>query len=73
MSHRFQVGDPVCHVKDDQLKGIITEMDSDHGFGGVTTCRVVWGAPSLEIAMAIPKEDQDIQWTNKLVLVMVHP
>jgi len=63
------LGDTVNHIKGDELPGIVTELDSDHDLGGVTTCRVAWGATSLEEAMATPRADQDIQWTNKLVRV----
>jgi hypothetical protein len=48
--------------------GIVTEIDTDCDLGGVTTCRVVWGAKSSEDAMSTLREDQDIQWTNKLIL-----
>jgi hypothetical protein len=64
----FDVADTVRHIKGGAMSGIVTELDSEHDLGGVTTCRVVWGAESVEDAMATPREDQDIQWTNKLVL-----
>lgn len=67
MDYGFQVGDTVCHLKDGETLGVVTELDADHDLGGVTTCRVVWGANSVEDAMATPRADQDIQWTNKLV------
>jgi hypothetical protein len=63
----FNVGDSVSHVGDNDIAGIVTELDSDHDLGGVTTCRVAWGAQDLSEAMLIPRGDQDIQWTNKLV------
>lgn len=63
----LKVGSNVQHVRDDSLKGVVVEMDEY--LGGVTTCRVVWGAKSLEDARASHREDQDIQWTTKLVLV----
>lgn len=63
----FGVGDRVTHCKGGE-PGIVTELDSAHDLGGVTTCRVAWGADSLEDALATPREDQDVQWTNKLVL-----
>lgn len=65
----FQLHDRVSHIKDNDLHGIVTELDGDHDLGGVTTCRVVWGAYSVEDAMSTPRDDQDIQWTNKLILV----
>lgn len=63
----FVVGNSVCHIGDNAMAGIVTELDAEYDLGGVTTCRVVWGAESLEDALATPREDQDIQWTNKLV------
>jgi hypothetical protein len=51
------------------MAGIVTELDVDYDLGGVTTCRVVWGAETIEDATETPRADQDIQWTNKLVLV----
>jgi hypothetical protein len=63
----LKVGSNVQHVRDDSLNGVVVEMDED--LGGVTTCRVVWGAKSLEDALAASREDQDIQWTTKLLLV----
>jgi hypothetical protein len=63
----FVVGNSVCHIGDNAMEGIVTELDAEYDLGGVTTCRVVWGATSVEDAMATPREDQDIQWTNKLV------
>lgn len=69
MDYGLQIGDTVCHVKDTTLQGIVTELDAGHDQGGVTTCRVVWGAESVEDAQATPREDQDIQWTHKLVRV----
>lgn len=58
----LQVGDKVCHVKDQQsgCEGRITEIDFDcylFETYGVTTCLVLWdGCTEL-----------DIMWTNKLV------
>lgn len=69
MSYGFQVGDTVRHVKGGE-SGIVTELDADYDHGGLTTCRVVWGAISVQDAQATPREDQDIQWTNKLVKVI---
>lgn len=69
MDYGFQVGDTVCHIKDTELCGVVTELDADHDLGGVTTCRVAWGTRSLAEAQATPREEQDIQWTNKLVRV----
>jgi len=69
MDYGFHVGDTVCHVKDSEMRGIATELDAGHDLGGVTTCRIAWGAVSIEDAMATPRSDQDIQWTNKLVHV----
>lgn len=66
----FAVGHSVFHVKDvGGEAGIVTEIDDEFDLGDVTTCRVVWGASDLADALATPKEDRDIQWTNKLVLV----
>jgi len=62
----FAVGDTVCHIGDNDMTGIVTELDADFDLGGVTTCRVAWGAETVEAAMATPREDQDIQWTTKL-------
>jgi hypothetical protein len=67
VDYGFGVGDSVRHKKESEPTGIVTELDSDHDLGDVTTCRVVWGAESLEDAMSTPRADQDIQWTNKLV------
>lgn len=67
VDYGFGVGDSVYHVGDNAMGGIVTELDADYDLGGVTTCRVVWGATSFEDAMATPRDDQDIQWTNKLV------
>lgn len=62
----FCVGSSVRHVKDSE-PGIVIEIDSDADLGEVTTCRVVWGAQSLQDALATPREDSDIQWTTKLL------
>lgn len=64
------VGDQVTHVRDDSINGYVTELDADHDLGDVTTCRVVWGANSLDEAKDAPREDHDIQWTNKLEAVL---
>ena len=69
MDYGFEVGDTVCHVKDTAASGLVTEIDADYDLGDVTTCRVAWGAKSLEEALAFPRDDQDIQWTNKLTRV----
>ena len=69
MDYGINVGDTACHVKDYSLTGIVVEIDTEYDQGGVTTCRVAWGASSLEEAKSFPREDQDIQWTNKLVRV----
>lgn len=69
MDYGFDVWDTVCHIKDDEMLGIVTEIDSSHDLGDVTTCRVVWGAKSVDDAKGIPHEYQDIQWTNKLIRV----
>lgn len=66
MDYGLQVGDSVRHIKGGEA-GIVTELDAAHDLGGVTTCRVVWGASSVEDAQTTPRADQDIQWTNKLV------
>lgn len=66
MDYGFGVGDQVVHLKGDAEAGYVTELDSEHDLGDVTTCRVVWGAKSFEDAKNTPREDQDIQWTNKL-------
>lgn len=62
----FKVRDRVCHVGDNNISGIVTELDAEHDLGGVTTCRVVWDAKTFKEAMESPREDHDIQWTNKL-------
>ncbi|MBB4867819.1 hypothetical protein HNP46_006738 [Pseudomonas nitritireducens] len=62
----FTVGSTVQHIKDPQ-PGIVTEIDSDQDLGDVTTCRVVWGAESLQDALDTPRPDQDLLFTNKLV------
>lgn len=67
MDYGVQVWDTVHHIKDAETPGVIVQLDSDHDQGGVTTCRVVWGATSIEEAKATPREDHDIQWTDKLV------
>lgn len=69
IDYGFGVGDAVCHIGDNAMEGIVTELDADYDLGGVTTCRVVWDAASVADAMATPRDDQDVQWTNKLVLV----
>jgi hypothetical protein len=53
----LDIGDRVCHVKDDTLIGVITEIDDN--LPDITTCRVLWAGET----------ETDIQWTNKLVLV----
>lgn len=69
MNYGFGVGSKVNHVKDvGGESGFVIEIDSDHDLGDVTTCRVVWGAKDFDEAKALPKEDSDVQWTNKLVL-----
>lgn len=65
----FTVGDRVTHVRDDGAEGIVTEIDSEYDLGDVTTCRVAWDVRSYEEAKLVPREDTDIQWTNKLALV----
>lgn len=69
VDYGFKIGDSVCHISDMDEQGIVTELDSEYDLGGVTTCRLVWGAASYEDAMDTPRMDQDIQWTNKLVRV----
>lgn len=68
IDYGFGVGDLVCHIGDNAMEGIVTELDADYDLGGVTTCRIAWGASSMEEAMMIAREDQDVQWTNKLIL-----
>jgi hypothetical protein len=68
MDYGFVVGDSVVHIADNDETGIVTELDTEYDHGGITTCRVVWGATSLEDARSTPRADQDIQWTNKLSL-----
>lgn len=67
LDYGFQVGDTVCHIKDNDMKGIVTEIDTNNDCGGVTTCLVVWGANSFDDAMLTPRDNHDIQWTNKLI------
>lgn len=67
-TYGFAVGDQVTHVRDDSVNGYVTELDADHDLGDVTTCRVVWGANSFEEAKNTPRDEQDIQWTIKLML-----
>jgi len=69
VDYGFLVDDFVEHVRDNTLIGIVVQIDSEHDLGGVTTCRVVWGAKTVAEAHATDKIDQDIQWTNKLVLL----
>lgn len=69
LQYGFNVGDSVCHIKDYQMVGIVTEIDSEYDLGDITTCRVVWDAKDFQDAKNTPREDQDIQWTNKLVPV----
>lgn len=64
----FNVGDQVVHVKGGDL-GYVTELDVESDLGGVTTARVVWGATSFQDAKNTPREDADVQWTNKLIRV----
>lgn len=67
VDYGFNVGDSVYHIKDNNMSAIVTEIDFEHDLGDITTCRVVWEAKSLEDALNTPREDQDIQWTNKLI------
>lgn len=69
IDYGFSVGDPVWHVGDTEVVGFVIELDSEYDQGGVTTCKVVWDAGTLEEAVKVPREDQDIQWTNKLLRV----
>lgn len=64
----FTVGDRVVHVRDDSVEGFVIEIDSDHDLGDVTTCRVAWDVSSYDEAKLVPREDTDIQWTNKLAI-----
>lgn len=64
----FGVGDKVEHIKGGG-PGYVIELDAAHDLGGVTTTRVVWGATSFEDAKNTPREDSDIQWTNKLMRI----
>lgn len=65
----LDVGDKVTHRKGDGEIGFVMEVDFEYDLGGVTTCRVVWDVETFEQAKAAPREDQDIQWTNKLVKI----
>lgn len=60
------VGSKVVHVKGGP-PGFVTELDSEHDLGGVTTCRVAWDVASYEEALTVPREDQSVHWTNKLI------
>lgn len=68
INYGFSVGDKVTHLKDQSLVGIVMEIDADFDQGGVTTCRVAWGAVDFEDAKNTPRDEQSIHWTNKLVL-----
>ncbi|WP_291333899.1 hypothetical protein, partial [Desulfovibrio sp.] len=50
------VGARVCHVKDSEIAGTITNVDDN--LSRVTTCNVVWDDDD---------SGHDIQWTNKLM------
>ena len=50
-------GDMVYHVKDQDLVGVVTHVDRN--LPHPTTCNVLWEGT----------EDDDIQWTNKLVRI----
>lgn len=65
----LDVGDKVTHRKGEGEIGFVMEVDFEYDLGGVTTCRVVWDVETFEQAKAVLREDQDIQWTNKLVKV----
>lgn len=67
VDYGFSVGDRVVHKKGSE-PGYVIELDSDYDLGGITTARVVWGATSYQDARNTPREDADIQWTNKLEL-----
>lgn len=59
----LQLGDRVEHVGDTGFPGTVTHIDDNLlmlGYG-VTTCCVLWDDGDGEY--------EDIQWTNKLVLV----
>lgn len=68
LDYGFNVGDQVVHVKGGGY-GYVTEIDVDNDLGGVTTVRVVWGSTSFQDAITTPREDTDVQWTNKLIRV----
>ncbi|HCF3018588.1 TPA: hypothetical protein NIB55_005858 [Pseudomonas aeruginosa] len=68
VDYGFKVGDQVIHIKGGD-SGYVTELDVENNLGGVTTARVVWGASSFQDAQTTPREDADIQWTNKLIRI----
>ena len=68
----IDVGDLVRHVKESSWTGIVTEINDN--LNDVTTCRVAWDdnhdhALTLEETLTLPRENTDIQWTNKLVRI----
>ncbi|MBI6882611.1 hypothetical protein [Pseudomonas putida] len=65
----LKAGDKVTHIRDDDAVGFVIEVDAGHETFDTTTCRVVWGVETYEEAKQVPRDDQDIQWTNKLALV----
>ncbi len=61
------IGCRVHHRREDTLQGYVVQVDD--AVDDIATCRVVWGAASLADAWATPHEDQDVQWSNKLVVI----
>lgn len=53
----FIEGDRVCHIRDENLIGQITHIDRN--IPHPTTCNIKWDDCEID----------DIQWTNKLVLI----
>jgi hypothetical protein len=48
-------GDPVYHIKDLSLIGIVTHVDKN--IAHPTTCNVLWNG----------EREEDIMWTNKII------
>lgn len=65
-NYPFTEGDTVCHISDQSLIGVVTKIDRN--LPHPTTCNVRWNDNSDNLPMD-DLSDDDIQWTNKLVLL----